>query len=153
MKMVKLTDLEEYLTPDDVKDGDNVTFLDEGVYKNAQDTPFGRPVFQMSVKLPDGRVKIATINRTSRKELAKAYGDDTKSWIKRQARISKIKQNVRGELKDVLYFHPTQSVLKPTAQSEQVYELACQLCGAKISGTNEQEAKEKLREHVAKGCG
>jgi hypothetical protein len=150
--MVKLTDLEEYLTPEDVKDGDVVTFLDEGVYKNAEDTPFGRPVFQITLKLPDGQVKIATINRTSRKELAKAYGDDTKSWIKRQARVTKVKQNVRGELKDVIYFHPTQTVLEPAAQPEQAYELTCQLCGTKISGTNEQDTKEKLREHISKGC-
>ncbi|NHV97970.1 MAG: hypothetical protein HA494_09365 [Thaumarchaeota archaeon] len=146
--MVKLQDLEEYLTPEDVKD-DVVTFLDEGVYKKAEETPFGRPVFQISVKLPDGRVKIATLNRTSRKELAKAYGEDTKNWVGREARVTKVKQNVRGELKDVIYFHPTQTLLKPPAQPE----LTCQLCGAKISGANEQEAREELREHVAKGCG
>lgn len=151
--MVKLSDLEDFLKPDDVRDGDVVIILDEGVFKTAQETPFGRPAFQVPVKLPDGRVKTATINRTSRKSLASAYGDDTKEWSQRQSKVSKVKQNVQSVMRDVLYFYPVQAVLKPEQQERTPgYQVACQLCNAKIVGNTEEEAKERLRQHIAAGC-
>ncbi|HEX9196972.1 MAG TPA: hypothetical protein VF906_04175 [Candidatus Bathyarchaeia archaeon] len=44
------------------------------------------------------------LNNTSRKNLEKAFGtDDTAKWVGEKVRVSKQRQNVRGQLTDVLY--------------------------------------------------
>jgi hypothetical protein len=96
----------DFLRAGDVKDGDIIILLDSGVFRDKSETPFNRAVYQFQVKLPDGSVKTWTANKTSMDQLASAYGDDLEQWIGKKVKINIVKQNVRGQFKDVnLYTH------------------------------------------------
>lgn len=112
VKVVKVSELSQFVQAGvDVKTGDVVTFKDEGVIRPAEETPFGREVFQITVELPNGEEKTLTMNRTSIRNISKEYGDDTKEWIGKQAVVTIVQQNVRGNLKDVIYLNPLQKRL------------------------------------------
>ncbi|MCK4478434.1 hypothetical protein KAU88_07920 [Candidatus Bathyarchaeota archaeon] len=57
----------------------------------------------MPVKLPDGKAKIWTPNKTTLKKLATVFGDDTDGWLGKRVKLSILKQNVRGEMRNVVY--------------------------------------------------
>jgi uncharacterized membrane protein len=104
--LVRVSDLDTFLQPTDIKEGDIVTFTSAGTIKPANETKFGRPAFQTTIRLPDGKLKTATINKTSWRALAKVWGDETTAWVNHEARVTKVKQLVQGEMTDVIYFSP-----------------------------------------------
>ena len=55
------------------------------------------------VKLVDERVKDWIPNETSKRKLVLKYGPDTDKWIGKTEEFDVLKQNVRGEVKDVIY--------------------------------------------------
>ena len=102
--MVEL-DLDLWLTPEDIKGETVVYFNDEGE-KGIISKPEGEAdieVFNISVKLPDGSNKIWTMNKTSQRAVAKAYGTGTALWINRPVTLFTTTQNVRGTMKQVIY--------------------------------------------------
>lgn len=107
--MVKMSEHEEFLSAEMVKNGDLLEIVNEGRFLTADETPFKRASFQIEVKLPNGSVKTWTMNKTTRKRLAAAYGDDSREWIGKKVRVELLKQNVRGELKTVIYGHPVEA--------------------------------------------
>jgi hypothetical protein len=107
-KMPKMSDHEEYLDSTMVKTGDHVVLLDEGVFREPEETGLNRTVFQIRVRLPDNRMKTWTMNKTTRKRLAIDYGDDSAGWINRSVRIEVLSQNVMGKNKQVVYGHPVE---------------------------------------------
>jgi len=112
-KIVKISELSDFIAAGvDVKTGDVLTFKDAGTIRSAEETPFGREVFQIKVELPDGNVKTLTMNRTSQRNIAKQYGDETENWVGKQAVVTLVKQNVRGTMKDVIYLNPLQKKSK-----------------------------------------
>jgi len=119
--MVKIR-VSEWLRPSDVREGDIVTIADEGRNRSAEETPFGREVFEIGVKLPSGEVKLWTMNRTTQRRCAEAWGDETRNWIGKKVRIQLREQNVRGIMKTVIYGIPVEEELKaeakPAAPSE-----------------------------------
>jgi len=119
--MPKISDHEEFLNASMVKDGSIVVLLDEGAFKDPEETGLQRTVFQIRVGLPDQRKKIWTMNKTTQRRLAEAYGDDTASWVKKQVRIELAKQNVRGEMKNVIYGHPVESVEVEQTQMRELF--------------------------------
>lgn len=106
--MPRMSDYEEYLDATMVDNGDLVVLLDAGVFREPEETGLDRTVFHIRVGLPDQRKKTWTMNKTTRKRLAKAHGDASENWVKKQVRIQILQQNVRGEVKDVLYGHPVE---------------------------------------------
>ena len=106
-----VNDLNEFLTASDVNDGDVITFLNAGEIKDvdfsrSRDGSDVRKVLQIDVSLPDGKEKIVTINKTSRKSLSTKYGADTEDWVEKEAKVVILKQNVGGTIKDVIYLEP-----------------------------------------------
>lgn len=102
--MPNISDISDYVVPgDDVKDGDTIMFVDAGRMHTYDD---GRQTIQFNVKLPSGKQKILSLNRTSAKNLKEVYGDKTEDWIGKEALISIVKMNVRGQLKNVIYLYP-----------------------------------------------
>lgn len=97
------------MSADMVENGDLLTVVNEGRFLTADETPFKRPAFQIEIKLPSGNEKTWTMNKTTRKRLAAAYGDDSVNWVGRKVRVELLKQNVRGELKTVIYGHPVEA--------------------------------------------
>ena len=113
--MPRMSDFEEFLNGSMVSDGDILVLLNAGVFREPEETGLQRTVFQIRVRLPDGRTKTWTMNKTTRNRLAKAYGDDSESWLNRRARLKILQQNVRGEIKDVIYGYAVEG--KPTEQA------------------------------------
>lgn len=112
-KMVKVSELSNFVVAGvDIKTGDVLTFTTPGVLRSAEETPFGREVFQIGVKLPNGSEKTLTMNRTSIRNVAKEYGDETKEWVGKEAVVTLVKQMVRDNMKDVIYLNPLQKTLK-----------------------------------------
>lgn len=109
--MVKLSEIKdlnrsEFLTPDDVKTGDVIEIVDEGTFVPASESRFGRPVFQIRVRLPSGEEKIWTVNKTTLRELSRAYGDETKNWVGKKVGVEVVTMNVRGVMRNVIFGHP-----------------------------------------------
>ena len=89
-----------------VKDGDVIEIRSEGNRRTAEETPFGQAVFELDVGLPNGDEATWTVNKTTLERFAKAWGEESKEWIGRKARLEIKNMNVRGTQRDVLYGHP-----------------------------------------------
>lgn len=93
-----------FLKVDEVNNGDKITFVDEGrevlskkftypaLTMKGEPHPFaGQPKqeFHITISLDAswGEKKTMRINKTSYQAIAEAYGDDTASWIGKQAEI------------------------------------------------------------------
>jgi len=62
-----------------------------------------KQVLVVPVRLSNGKVKDWIPNETTKKKLLSKYGNDTDKWVGKKETFIVMKQNVRGELKDVLY--------------------------------------------------
>lgn len=109
--MVKL-DLSEYLRPEDIKNEEVITFLDEGTKKSVEETGFDNEVFDIKIELENKENKIWTMNKTSQRAIGAVYGDETKNWVGKQAKLEKMKQMVAGKEKMVVYGKPIEEVVK-----------------------------------------
>lgn len=141
--MVKIK-TSDWLRPDDVKDGDTVTIIDDGRFRSAGDTPFGREVFEIGVRLPNGEVKIMTMNRTTQRRCAEAWGDETRNWVGKKLKIELKDQNVRGVMKRVIYGVPIKEEL-PKSEAEAVSEV-----GEMVTLTLTKEEAERLKALLGK---
>lgn len=107
--MPKMSDHDEYLNSAMVANGDIVVMLNEGEFiEPSEGSAITRTIFQINVKIPDGRLKIWTMNKTTRKNLAKVYGDDSANWVNKKVELKVTTQSVRGELRDILWGHPVE---------------------------------------------
>lgn len=100
--MVKL-DLEDYISHKLVKTDDVVVLLTAGAVIPAGESQFGKEEFNVSVKLPDGRTKLWTMNKTTQRALSEAWGDETEQWINKKVKVKVTEQSVRGEMKQVVF--------------------------------------------------
>jgi len=107
-----MSDYEDFLDATMVYDGDIVQLLDEGVFKEPEVTKLSRTVFHIRVRLQDGRKKIWSMNKTTRRRLAKAWGDDSSNWVGKNVKISITQQNVQGKMRDVLWGEQVQEMIE-----------------------------------------
>ena len=104
---IGITEPREFLRPKDVKAGDLVFILNEGITREA-DFGTGKPRVVFEIEVEHNKVKKTwTTNKTTLKGFIKAWGDDTKKWIGKKAKLSLVKVNVRGEIKDSIIGVPT----------------------------------------------
>ena len=99
----------QFVSGEDVKQGDIVYLLDEGEYRKLpeQFRREGREnVLTFQMKLPDGNIKFYTMNKTTQQNLIGVYGDDSKNWINKDLKVHLITQNVAGKMKKVIYLTP-----------------------------------------------
>ena len=102
--MVILTD--KYLTGDFVKKLTDKKFevLEAGQLEQMQQADgTEKENLVLPVKLSDGQKHLWIPNNTSKKVFRKLYSDDTQNWIGKKAEFEVVKQNVRGEMKEVIY--------------------------------------------------
>ena len=102
--MANLGQLDTFLKPIHIENGDEVKFLDEGKILEKDFKGEKRLAFEITVQLPNGDTKIASLNKTSRKILSDAWGQDTAKWVGKKALITKNKMMVGDGMKDVLIF-------------------------------------------------
>jgi len=102
----KYTDSDFAKANDDIRNGDKVTFLDEGTPDKGQ---YGeRLIFDL--KMPRGDNKKLTPNKTSLRALGEEWGEDTAAWVGKIADVSVTKQPVQGKLVDVIYLTPSMDI-------------------------------------------
>jgi len=101
-----ILEIDDWLKPSDIKNDDVVLIIDEGRIRTADETPFNRDVFEITVALPSGQTKIWTMNKTTQKSCIEAWGKDTSKWVNKEIRLKIVEQNVRGVLKKVIYGIP-----------------------------------------------
>ncbi len=105
--MVKVSDITPYVVPGaDVKTGDSVKIVRGLTTRSKTETGFDRDTAELIVKLPNGKEKPLTANRTTQKRLAAAFGDESDDWIGHSATCTIAQMLVRGTMKDVLYLDP-----------------------------------------------
>jgi len=112
--MPLISDLEDYLNSESVDDGDILVLLDQGRIRNPDETGFTRKTLEVRVKLPDDRVKLWTMNRTTQKACRAQWGDNTADWVGRCVKLKKILQPVRGEMIYVIFGQPCDCPTRPT---------------------------------------
>lgn len=68
-----------------------------------EDTPFGKAILEVEVKLSNGKMKMYGMNKTSCGSLIKAFGVETKSWIGKRIKFVVTQQVVNGQKRDVIF--------------------------------------------------
>lgn len=110
-EMPNLNDLSNFLKRDDIKADDAITFINEGEIKSVdfsktKDGSNMKTVFQILIELPDGRNKIATLNKASQTALSEKYSKITEEWVGKKAIVSFVEQMAFGKLTEVLILKP-----------------------------------------------
>lgn len=101
--MVRISDLDEYLRAHAIENGAMIEITGRARYVSSEEAAFGRPYLEIRVKLPNGKSRIWTPNRTTLKKLAKVFGDDSDTWVGKRVKLSIVTQNVRGEMREIIY--------------------------------------------------
>ncbi len=103
--MPNTSDLSEFVVPnEDVKDGEKITFIDGGTLFTYEADK--RTTIHFRVMCPNGKEKKLSLNRTSANNLSAVYGSDTESWQGKEAVVTIVKMNIRGQIKSVIYLYP-----------------------------------------------
>ncbi len=159
-----MSDHEEFLNSTMLEEDDIVVLLDEGTFREPEDTGLQRTVFQISVGLPDQRNKTWTMNKTTRKRLIEAWGDDSANWVNKKVQIKMTMQNVRGEMRTVLWGYPVEGdpipqqgkIESPATKADEIIakiqKAKPEMDPSKISELIETELKNSggaFEEHVA----
>ncbi len=101
--MVELQ-IQNWLKPEDVGEGITVEVLDEGEMLDLKDKDNKAfTTFNISVKLENKEERVWSPNRTSQRTIGQVWGLDTKKWIGKKVALYMVKQNVKGNMKDVIY--------------------------------------------------
>ena len=91
----------------DVKNGDLVLISNAGEFiEFKQQDGKMRTRLKIGITCVDGAEKELTLNVTSNNALIEGYGKNSEDWVGKNALVSIVKQNVGGELKDVIYLSP-----------------------------------------------
>lgn len=106
---------------EDIKQGDLVEIASEGRQEQGE---YGtQNIFLIKTASKEGNM---SLNQTTINALVDAYGEDSKAWIGKQAKVTAIKQMVAGKLMNVFYLsHPDAEISDdgvfyiPGAQKEQ----------------------------------
>ncbi len=106
--MVKLN-AGSFLKAKDIREGDLVKILSEGgwqestKFKNPDGTPQGQFVVTVKFKDEDKSLKL---NKMSRTNLIKAWGEETKEWVGKEVKLTLVKVMSGGEMKDSIITVP-----------------------------------------------
>jgi len=97
---------DKYLTAqtlEELKDK-SFTFANPGAMEQmSQADGKTKPKLVIGIKLSNEKLTDWIPNNTCLKVLRKKYGNDTNLWTGKKAVFEVVKQNVRGELKDVIF--------------------------------------------------
>jgi len=111
--MPNINDLSNYLRQDDIKAGDLLCFVNAGVivqkdFSKARNGSDKKTVLEITVRLPDGKEKVMTPNKTSRTLISAAFGVDTAEWVDKYVEVNYIEQLSFGELKKIMVLKPVE---------------------------------------------
>jgi len=90
-----------------VEEGEVVSLVDEGKYVPMKDDKGGtKEVLEFQVEIPNGKIKVLTMNMASQKNMIKEFGKDSKTWIGKPLKIWAPLQMSFGKMKKVLILTP-----------------------------------------------
>lgn len=113
--MAKLKKLSDYLTGDDLNDGDIVTIVKEPVFRSKEETGFRSDTYMLEVQLPAGEIILWTPNKTSFNELLDTFGDESSNWVGKKVLCNVQVQTVMGQKRAVIYGHPVKDTTEKPA--------------------------------------
>lgn len=116
--MVKVSDLDDYLHAEAVENNAVIEIVGKPRYVSADESTFGKAYLEVDVKLPNGQAKTWTPNKTTLKKLAEAFGDDADLWSGKRVRLTVTQQNVRGEMRGIIWGEPTKDTSKAEVPSK-----------------------------------
>lgn len=98
-------EIETWLRPEDLNVGTDtaVVFLDEGRVGEFVKDGESKPTFEITVSLSPKENRVWTMNKTSQRAVASAYGSDTKSWVGKTVKLYVAETVISGKLKKVVY--------------------------------------------------
>jgi len=102
-------DLNVFINASDVEDGDILEIMDPGEIITTnfrREDEEEKMVLQIGMKLPTGKIKKMTINRTNRENIAERFGPLTEHWVGAHLEVMKVRQLVFGESKWVIHLKP-----------------------------------------------
>jgi hypothetical protein len=109
-KMKKLG--KNYIKPVEVETGDILQIIAKPILRTLdKDTKKQRERYEIELQgiktfNLDKKWRIATFNTTSSDACLDAFGDNPDDWVNRMVKVEKKLENVMGDQKEVLYFHP-----------------------------------------------
>ena len=101
--MVKIN-TSEFLKASDLTGETLIQFVDEGKYVDSRfedEAGNKKQNFNITVAIGEDE-KTWTMNKTSQRAIADAYGSDTEKWVGRHAKLNVVKMLVGKEMKDVV---------------------------------------------------
>lgn len=99
---------------EDIRGGDVITIANEG---ETDDTGQYGPQEVFLIQLSNGEEGAINMNQTSINSLIDGYGEDSKNWIGKKAKIVEIQMSVSGKIRDVYFFvHPDAELDKESGQ-------------------------------------
>jgi len=107
-KSITIQDKQNIARPSvDIFNGDIIKILDEGKWITFKYKDKERKRLAFLIQTKYMTEKLLPLNRQSINNLIEAFGNETKNWIGKEARVWIFKSNVGGEFKDVVYLaHP-----------------------------------------------
>ena len=115
---MKLQDSSPWLSAKNCENGDTITLLDEGQWKESTKFTYddGNPVRQLVFKVEHrGEEKQLSMIKPSKVALIEAYGDDTVEWVGKQCKIN-LALNTKGGKSIVL--EPCKVKTEPIEKTE-----------------------------------
>ena len=111
--MPRMSEHEDYLKPYMVDNGDIIQLLDEGAFIKPDFPGFITAVFQIKSRLPNGQVKLWSMNKTTRNRCAAEWADDSENWVGKKLQLEIVRQNVRGTIREVIFGTPVDEPTQP----------------------------------------
>lgn len=111
MKLSTGGENKNFLNASNCKSGDIITVLDSGVKEPSKkfNYPNGNPKIQYNFKVKmSGKDYTLSMNKFSRDEMIKVYGEDTEGWIGKNAKITI--EPVRSLGTNMIILQPTDEV-------------------------------------------
>jgi len=100
-----------FLRAEDLEKWDEKTAVIVGPprVKSVEENGLHNPTLEMEVELPDHKKKIYTANKTSARKLGEVWGWVESDWVGKRLKFTVADQNVKGEMKKVLYSEPSEN--------------------------------------------
>jgi len=108
MRVIKMGILElepDFLRVNNIEDNTIAEITSAHKETKPEDSKYGKKQIVLPVRIRDERF-LWNLNKTTQKNLVKAWGNNTDLWVGKKVVISVQQQNVRGKLQPVLYGTP-----------------------------------------------
>ena len=84
-----------------------ITFTAPHEEITAEESGLDKDIAQIPISLPNGDRRIWTMNKTSQRMLAGLLGSNSDNWVNKTVTLYSLSQNVRGEMRRVIYVKAT----------------------------------------------